>query len=749
MRRSLWICLALAALTVALYAPALRCQFLAFDDPVYVTENRHVRAGLTLDGMAWAFRAITAGNWHPLTMLSHMLDCQIYGLRPWGHHLTNVLFHAANTALLFLVLMRMTGAVWRSALVAALFAVHPVHVESVAWVAERKDVLSSFFFLLAVWAYVRCAENLKLANPHFKCFRALALAFFALALMAKPMAVTLPFVLLLLDFWPLGRAGRADGPAWRRLALEKWPFLTLSAAWCGITIWAQSAGQAVASMEELPFLKRIPHAMISYLDYLRVLVFPWRLSAYYPYQHHEPALWGAEAGAVLALMTWLAAAGARRRPWLAVGWLWFLGTLTPVIGLVQVGGQGWADRYLYLPSIGFFVIVVWAGAEWAARHPAVKLLVPFLIAALAAATWVELQYWKDTRALYGRAMEVTTGNYLAMTLVGTTRENEGELDDAIRLYRQALACKPAYPEGHFFLGRALEARGRTAEAMSEYREALRLWPDFGAAHIMTGLLLSREKKFDEAAAHYRAALKDDPESAAAQSDWGMALMQQGRWQESAAHYEQALRLDPALAEARGNLAFDYLQMGRLAEGVTELRTALKLNPAAAEVRCNLGQALNQQQQWAEAEEMLKSPALSQPANFNVQFQYGLALEHLGRTREAAACYAAALLQNPDFPDALQHRAWIAATDARPELRDGTQAVAWAARACNLTGQKRPSMLLTLAAAYAETGRFGDALAAVGKAEELAKARGQTELEAEAGRLRAAFAAGRPFRGQTK
>jgi len=749
MRRSRWICLALAVLTVALYAPVLRCQFLTFDDPEYVTENRHVRAGLTLDGLVWAFRATTVGNWHPLTMLSHMLDCQIYGLRPWGHHLTNVLFHAANSVLLFLVLTRMTGAVWRSASVAALFAAHPAHVESVAWVAERKDVLSAFFCLLAVWAYARYVENLKSQISNFKFFYALTLVFFALALMAKPMAVTLPFVLLLLDFWPLGRVRGLDWPSWRRLAVEKWPLLALSAVWCGITIWAQRVGHAVASAAVLPLSERINHAMISYLAYMRVLVFPWRLSAYYPYPHHEPMVWGAEAAAALALMTWLAVAGARQRPYLVTGWLWFLGMLVPVIGLMQVGGQGWADRYIYLPSIGFFVIVVWAGAEWAARHPAVKLLVPLLVAALVALTTGELQYWKDTRTLFGRAMEVTANNYLAMSLVGTVEEDQGELDDAIRLYRQALACKPAYPEAHFFLGRVLEKKGQTAEAMSEYLEALRLRPDFDTAHIMVGLLLAKERRFDEAVTHYQAALKTDPESAAAQSDWGLALIKQGRWQESAAHYEQALGLDSTLAEAHDNLAIAYLQTGRLAEGTTELRTALKLNPGDAETRFNLGQALNQQQQWAEAAELLKSLALSQPANFNVQFQYGLDLEHLGQTREAMSHYATALGQNPDFPDALQHCAWIAATDARPELRNGTQAVEMAARACDLTGQRSPAMLLTLAAAYAETGRFSDALTTVGKAEELARTQGQKELEAEAGRLRAAFAAGQPFRGQSK
>jgi len=676
MRRSLWICLALAALTVALYAPALRCQFLTFDDQAYVTENRHVQAGLTLDGLAWAFRVTTAGNWHPLTLLSHMLDCQLYGLRPWGHHLTSVLFHAANSVLLFLVLTRMTGAVWRSACVAALFAVHPAHVESVAWVAERKDVLSSFFCLLAVGAYLRYVEEFKFRISNFKFFYWAVVLLFALALMAKPMAVTLPFVLLLLDFWPLRRARGLDWPSWRRLVAEKWPLLALSAVWCAITIWAQGIGQAVATAAELPVSGRITHALISYLDYLRVLVFPWHLAVYYPYQHREPMVWGAEAGAALALMTWLAVAGARRRPWLAVGWLWFLGMLVPVIGLVQVGGQGWADRYLYLPSIGFFVIVVWGGAQWAARQPAVKLLVPLLGAALVVATSAELRYWKDTRTLFGRAMEITSNNYLAMTLVGSMEADKGKLDDAIRLYRQALACKPEYPEAHFFLGRALERKGQTADAMSEYGKALRLRPDFDAAHIMVGLLLAKENKFDQAVAHYQAALKTDPESAPAESDWAMALMKQGRLQESIAHYEQALRLDPTLAEAHNNLGVAYLQTGRLADGVTELRTALKLNPGDAETRYNLGQALNQRQQWAEAAELLKPLARTQPANFNAQFQYGLALEHLGQTRDAMSHYAAALLQQPDFPEALQHLAWIDATDARPELRTDRRRWSW-------------------------------------------------------------------------
>jgi tetratricopeptide (TPR) repeat protein len=544
-------------------------------------------------------------------------------------------------------------------------------------------VLSAFFYLLTIWAYVRYTEDLKSQISNSKFHRWPGVVFFAMALMSKPMAVTLPFVLLLLDFWPLGRVKGLDWQMWRRLLPEKWPFLTLSAVWCVITIRAQGMGQAVASAADLSVSERIIHTMISYVDYVRVLIFPQHLAAYYPYQHHEPLILGMAAGAALALVTWLAVAGAGRRPWLTVGWLWFAGMLVPVIGLVQVGGQGWADRYVYLPSIGFFIVVVWGGAEWAVRHAAVKLLAPVVVAALAVATLAELQYWKDTGTLYSRAMAVTKNNYLAMTLVGAVDEDRGKLDDAIALYREAAACKTNYPEAHFFLGRALDEKGRTAEAMSEYKEALRLRPDFDAAHVMAGLLLAGEDKYEEAGAHYQAALKANPESAAAQSDWGLALLQQGRWQESIAHYEQALRLNPTLAEAHQNLA----------------------------TAC---------------------------------FQHGLDLERAGRIPDAVSQYELALAQIPDFPEALQHRAWIAATDARPELRDGAQAVAMAARACELTGQKRASMLLTLAAAYAEAGRFGDALNTVNKAEEVAVSQGQKGLEAEAGRLRAAFAAGRPF-----
>ena len=741
-RRVCWICLALAAVTLAVYAPALRCQFLTFDDQGYVTENHHVRAGLTPSSVAWAFRAVTVANWQPLTLLSHMLDCQIYGLRPWGHHLTNVLLHTANVVFLFLLLRRMTGAVWPSACVAALFSLHPTRVESVAWVAERKDVLCGFFFLLTLLAYARYVEETKARSPKRRVFYAWVMVLFVLSLMAKPMAVTLPCILLLLDFWPLQRTG---GKPWRSLLLEKLPLLAVSAIGCAVTLWAQQKGQAVASIHALPFPFRMAHALVGCLNYLRVLAFPWHLAVFYPYQLHEPTARLIAAAAVLMAVTGLALAVMAKRPYVLMGWLWFLGMLVPVIGLVQAGGQDWANRFTYLPSIGFFLAVVWGAADLAKRWPVIKMLAPAAIVIFAAATSLELRYWKDTRTLFARAMEITSNNYLAMTLVGSMNADAGDLDGAIPLYREALRCQPDYPEAHLFLGRALERKGQGADAISEYTKAVQLKPQLTEANILLGLLLAREKKFDQAAACYQAALRSDPESASAENDWGRVLQSQGRWQESIAHYQRALQWDPALAEAHNNLGIGYLQTGQVAEGTTELRAALQLNPTNLETEYNLAQALNQGQQWTEAAALLKPLAAEQPGDPKTEYQYGLALEHQGRVREAMSRFAAALLRDPDFPDALNELAWIAATNPRTELRNGHQAVELARRACELTGRLQPAMLLTLAAAYAEAGRFDDATATARQAENLAGRTGEKEVEEKARRLRAVVESRQPFR----
>jgi tetratricopeptide (TPR) repeat protein len=419
--------------------------------------------------------------------------------------------------------------------------------------------------------------------------------------------------------------------------------------------------------------------------------------------------------------------------------------LVPVIGLVQVGDQALADRYTYLPAIGLFIILAWGGAELAGCYPVVKLFAPALAMAMLAATWIQIHYWKDTRTVFERARLVTQNNYLALSLLGELRQADGDLEGAMRLYREALRDKPNYSKGHFFLAHGLEQQGKVDAAESEYAIALRLNPTFEQAHIFLGLLLAREKKYDQAAAEYETALKINPRSATAHNDLARLLQTEGRLDDSVRHYLAALQFDSSLAQAHNNLGVVYMQKGQLSDGITQLREALRLNPGNVETEYNLALGLNQQQQWKEASEILRRIAPAQPNNANVQYQYGLALARLGKTREAMSHYAQALLVTPDFPKALNELAWIAATDPRPELRNGPQAVAMAGRACELTGRQQPALLLTLAAAYAETGRFSEALAAAEKGRDMARAKGNEKLAEKAALMRDKFAARQPLR----
>ena len=534
------LCLIFGAMTLALYLPAVRHDFLTYDDQQYVTENPPVQSGLTVKGLVWAF-GFHASNWHPLTWISHMLDCQIFGLHPGGHHFTSALLHTANTLLLFLILSSMTGALWRSATVAALFGWHPLHVESVAWVAERKDVLCAFFFILTLIAYKKYVEkvqcvlkksevrnskletNPKSDNPELSTFRiphsaffyVLTLFIFALALMSKPMAVTLPFVLLLLDYWPLHRLQFpiTNYQLLFRLIFEKVPFLVLSAVACILTINAQSQAHAVVSTAGLPIWPRIAHALLSYLHYLRAMFLPTHLAVYYPYETTIPTTELVAACLILALISILALRYARKLPYLLVGWLWFLGMLVPVIGLVQVGEQAWADRYSYLPSIGLFLAVVWGLSEYLQAsgrgavgrpRPTIAQKVgrgvptaPVIVTVafgmtLLTLTFQQLRYWKNTRTLFQHAAAVTQNNYMAVTLLGSLLAKDGNLNEAIERYNTALSWKPDYPEAHFFLGHALDQQGKIDSAIAEYEQALSLNPMHEQAHIFLGAALAKE-----------------------------------------------------------------------------------------------------------------------------------------------------------------------------------------------------------------------------------------------------------------
>jgi protein O-mannosyl-transferase len=729
----------LALITLALYLPVLQHGFVEYDDQQYVTDNPRVQAGLSWSGLVWAF-GFHAGNWHPLAWLSHMLDCQIYGAWAGGHHLTNVLLHIGSALLLFSVLDRMTNAIWRSAAVAALFAWHPLHVESVAWVAERKDMLCAFFWMLTLWFYARYATKPSTVRYLF------ALGSFVLCLMSKPMGVTLPFVLLLLDYWPLKRIANCELRIAniKVLLLEKVPFLALSIAACMLTLHAQEI--AIVSTAGLPIVQRAAHALAAYNHYLAAMFVPRNLAVYYPYQIHLPTITILCAVIVPGLITLLAIKDFGRRPYLITGWLWFLGTLVPVIGLVQVGDQAWADRYTYLPLIGLFVAIVWAAFDIIKSRLALQSASVIVAVVLITLTSKQLGYWQNTRTLFEHADKVTQKNYMAVTILGSLLAKEGRLNDAMEYYQTALRYSPTFPEAHFFLGNALEEQGKLDEAVAEYQQALWFRPTEEQTHIFMGMALAKQKKYDEAMAHYNAALKLNPDSAVAQNNLARILHTQGRFDEAIEHYNDALEIDPKLALAHNNLGILLIQKGSLAEGMVQLREAMRLSPTNSETQLNLAFALNQQQRWPEAAELFSKAVGGDMPNPKAHYEYAVALAHLNRTREAMSQYATALLIQPDFPDALDGLAWILSTDANSDFRNGTEAVKMSERACELTGRQDLVKLKTLAAAYAETGRFAEAMNTVQATKDLAAKANRPELVNECSLMLEHFQKSEPWRG---
>ena len=578
MRKHVLIVLFLVVATLSVYMRAGGNGFVNYDDNRYVTANPHVATGITPGNVGWAFTTTTASNWHPLTWLSHMTDCQLYGLNPRWHHLTSVALHALNAVLLFLLLARMTHAPWRSAFVAALFALHPLHVESVAWVAERKDVLSTLFFLLTLLVYARYVERPGPARyvPVF--------CLYALGLMAKPMLVTLPCVLLLLDYWPLGRYRTANparpvlpgdgdsrgklvnGSSVGRLVLEKVPLFLLAAASGMITVYAQKSGEALASLEVVPYGLRISNAFVAYVAYIGKMFWPAGLSVIYPLPPGVP-LWQV-AGAVLLLsgISILAILLRGSAPFLLVGWLWYLGTLVPVIGLVQVGIQAFADRYSYIPLIGLFMCIAWAVPEAASAGRRQRALLAasaaLVLVVFAAATWRQTGFWKDSRKLFTHALAVTSGNYMAHLNLGTALAEQGNLAEAMDHYDAALRINPNLAIAHFNLGNGLLAQGRRAEAVSQYRAALRINPSYASAHYNLGVVMAGEGMSAEAIEHFSEAVRIKPDFAKAHVAWGLALSREGRLAEAVSHYYEALRLKPDDAEARKNLEYALGELKR-------------------------------------------------------------------------------------------------------------------------------------------------------------------------------------------
>ena len=650
-RQTRLICLGLALAVLAAYAPLWHCDFIGYDDPDYVTANPHVQGGLTWEGVLWAFQTVHAGSWHPITWLSHMLDTQVFGNGAAGPHRVNVLLHTANTLLLFLVLRGMTGTCWRSALVAALFALHPLRVESVAWVAERKDVLSGLFFMLALGCYGRFAmrkvliintldahsAGSKPIAPRFFYWAAFVL--FIFGLMSKPMLVTLPFVLLLLDYWPLKRLaalnlrfrlawkshepherpagchGRARGetlmlvgsprragdcPPYHEicgpgtvwpLVREKLPFLAVSALWCLLTFLAQRHSGAVQTLSDCPLDVRLQNVVVSYLCYLGKTCWPVNLATPYPDPHSWSMILFLTASLLLIALTASSLRLGRRFPFVAAGWLWFLGMLTPVIGLVQVGAQAMADRYTYLPLIGLFIILVWGAAEACARWR-VPIVVRAAVTALgliacSARTMDQLRYWRNSETLLSHSLAVTTNNWFAHYNLGFDLDHQGRIDEALPHYREALSIKPYDTDILNSLGYALAAKKQYAEAIPCFQKALAVRPGLSTARYNLAKSLLQMGKPDEAIPHYQAFLHENPGHAAAHQELGVALALTGNPEKAAAEFRTVLRLSPADAQAHFNLGEALALLGRSDEAILHLTEALRLKPDWEEARREL------------------------------------------------------------------------------------------------------------------------------------------------------------------
>ena len=523
-RHLVLICLVLAVLTLAAYSQVFRCGFTNYDDDDYVTANRHVQS-VTWHNIIWTFNIGYASNWHPVTWLSHMLDYRLFGLNPVGHHLINLLLHIANVLLLLLILTRMTsrpgspqaGSLWRSGVVAALFALHPLHVESVAWIAERKDVLSTLFFMLTILAYLAYVDKPRISRY------SLVMALFALGLMAKPMLVTLPFVLLLLDYWPLDRIRQGWNLVW-----EKIPLIVMGAGSSVLTYLAQQKGGALNAFEVTSLGVRASNAVVSYANYVSKTVWPEHLAAAYPLSGGNLSTLAIVSSTVfLALVTIIAIRRRRRQPYLLFGWLWFLGTLVPVIGIVQVGAQAMADRYTYIPLTGLFVVVVWSVPDlfletkrwgdggmgrWGGKVTILGRVVTCLvIGALAVTTWIQVGYWRDSVTLLEHAIAVTRDNYIAHNSLGSAYAELGRTDDAIREYREALRISPNYSFARTNLAAQLQKQGRLAEAVEIGRQAAEMNPQSAETHYDTALILHQNGDLDGAVREYLEAIRIRPD----------------------------------------------------------------------------------------------------------------------------------------------------------------------------------------------------------------------------------------------
>ena len=673
--RDMLICLFLVIAVLGVYWQVRTHSFVNFDDASYILNNPHVRAGLNLEGIAWAFRFPGFDYWHPVTWLSHMLDCHLYGLNVGMHHQVSLILHILNSILLFLVFRKMTGAIWRSAFVAVMFALHPMNVESVAWLAERKNVLSTFFGLLTMLTYIHYSKRPGV-------FRYLPILFvYTLGLMSKPMLATLPFVLLLLDYWPLGRfnlvySGSNHQKVSKRyptdfqrtfplyLLLEKIPLLILSAASIFLSSLAVQRLGIVISTASVPMLFRIKNALVSYVSYMTKMIWPHNLAVYYPYPKTLPLWQVIGAGVLLVCISFLVFRALRSKPYLAVGWLWYIGTLVPALGLVQAGlWPAIADRFTYVPFIGLFLIIAWGvsdlSVQWHLREIKLATIATAFFAILASTTYLQVGYWRNSITLFEHVLDITTNNHIA----------------------------------HHKLGEALKLQNKTVAAAKHYSEALRIQPDFFAAHLNLGIILRDENWLNEAIDCFSKALRLKPDRAEPYFELGLTLEKQGNFDGAVRHYLEALRKKPDFAKAHNNLGIILARKKKDQEAIFHLNEAIRMDSNYAEAHYNLGIIYADQK--------------------NIE--------------KAIFHYKQALNLNPNMTEALYHLSWIFASYEDETYRNGEEAVKLAEKLCKSGNYNQPLALDVLAAAYAETRRFDEAVLTAQKAHKLALKQGSKAL----------------------
>lgn len=647
-RRDLLITAALVAAVFATYWQVRTFEFISYDDGVYVTGNETVQKGLTVEGFIWAFTTGHGANWHPLTWLSHLLDVSLFGLDPAGHHMTSVVFHAINTVLLFFLFKAMTGAVWESVFVAAFFALHPLRVESVAWVSERKDVLSTLFWFLTMLAYVRYVRR---PEPSRYVLVAVGLA---VGLMAKPMLVTLPFVLLLMDFWPLNRFGihssgtragasvNLSSQVFRSTALrlfkEKLPLIAIVIASSVVTFLVQREGGAVARVDEFTMEDRIQNALMGYVRYLGKVVWPEGLAVFYPYQTQWPFNQLAGAVIILVSLTLLALLTWRRMPYVSAGWFWYVGTLLPVIGLVQVGSQSIADRYTYVPVIGISFLVIWSIRELVMNRTQVRRAAGVggfvILAVLAGATWVQASHWQNSVSLFKHTAEVTTNSWVVHFNFGIAYTAKGEYEEAISHYRKAIEIHQRDPEAEHGLGVVLVKVGKIDEAIPHYLKAIEIKPDHHEAYNNLGAAYAMQGKMEEARKQYTEALRIKADYAEAHNNLGSLLAEQGELDEAIRHFLEALKVKPDYQDARNNL--ERAQAGHTgrAQEISVRLERLKTNPADIATRLELAGLLRDQGRTAAALEQYRDAVRLHPDNIEARKALASLLSGQGRLQEA-------------------------------------------------------------------------------------------------------------------